>query len=1119
MALACPDQSRFAALLSDSVSADEHQQIETHLSDCAECRRLLEALVSVADVVPRDSASSGPVDSPSPALLEALRRVRLRSPGEAAPATPVQAMALGRFGDYDLLEEIGRGGMGVVYRAKQISLDRTVAVKMISAGELASPSAIQRFRTEAEAAANLDHPNIVPIHEVGEHAGRHFFSMKLVEGGSLAERLAGEKERKGEREQDAATSGFSSAPFPPFSPAGKFARSGAGFQPAAGASSPRSDHGQDARQDRLEACPTAKAAPPSLRASAELLATVARAVHHAHQRGIIHRDLKPSNILLDRDGQPHLTDFGLAKLLRKESGMTLSRDVMGTPNYMAPEQASGHAREVTTAADVFSLGAILYELLAGRRPFQGETAVETLNQVINAEPPPPRLLNPQVPRDLETICLKCLEKEPARRYDSAQDIAEELERFHQDEPILARPAGTAEKIWRWSRRNPKVAGLAGSVVLLLVVVAVVSTTAAIRIAGARAGERNQWLIAERNATAEALQRKRAETNASLARLESAKSRQVAQLLKEALKGVGPGVAQGQNTTLLRGILDSTVRRLDRDLKEQPEVDAEIRNTLGEVYMELGEFGKAEAMFRLALSKIREAFNGEHLSAASAMNNIGEALARQGRLEEAETLQRQTLELRRKDPYADPIRLATAIENLAAIVQRRGRLEEAGTFYEELMALIEKHGWQERLETADTLNNLASLRRKQGRLEEAEKLHHEALAILRKHHAGPHPKVAASLNNLASLLARRDKLAEAEAMHREALDIRRKVLPAEHGDLATSLNNLGFVLTSRGRLDEARAMIEEALAMRRKTLGSEHVSVASSLDDLGRVFERQGNLPGAEANYREALALRRKVLGNLNSSVAESLYRLAEVLFAQNRTAEAEPAYRESLAIWEKDQGVDDHHVTAVRMKLARALEAQDKLTEAEALLRQAHDSFRRVLPPDHPDLGGVQSRLAGLLGAQKKFVEAEPFGRAALALGIQTLGRDDPNVAIVRKTLAWVLEQQDKFDEAETLLREDMAIQERTQPGRTTFFVAQIALGELLIRAKKFEDAAGLLQAAIEGLQKRDAIRGSSSRAPLVQQAGRRLVELYEAWGKPDQAAAWREKLRQAGTAQTKNHE
>jgi WD40 repeat protein len=411
---ACPDQQRLEQLLEDSLDAVQREELSAHVAECAPCQEALERLTE-APAPLRNTLSSTrrPSANASQSYLSRLMQppasVRHRPKGE-----------LPAIEGYDVLEEIGRGGMGVVYKARHIRLNRTVALKMILAGPHAGPRELARFRQEAEAVAKLHHPNIVQIFDIGEAGGHLYCPMELVEGGSLVQHLRGR--------------------------------------------------------------------PQPTDASARLVETLARTVHFAHERGIVHRDLKPGNILLQLDKEtgrqpdkekevasvslssaiPKITDFGLAKRADEKANATLSGELVGTPSYMAPEQA-GKSRDVGPAADVYGLGAILYEMLTGHPPFKAATALDTVLQVLYEEPLLPSRLRPDVPRDLENICLKCLEKSPARRYSSALELAEDLRRFRRGETVLARPVGPRERLWKWVRRRPTLAGLGAGIVLITVV--------------------------------------------------------------------------------------------------------------------------------------------------------------------------------------------------------------------------------------------------------------------------------------------------------------------------------------------------------------------------------------------------------------------------------------------------------------------------------------------------------------------------------------------------------------------------------------------------------------------------------------------------------------------------
>jgi tetratricopeptide (TPR) repeat protein/predicted Ser/Thr protein kinase len=673
-----------------------------------------------------------------------------RTTGRSVPTEATQPQRF--FADYEISGELARGGMGVVYRARQVSLNRPVALKMIAAGQFATPAQVQRFRLEAEAAARLDHPHIVPIYEVGEHQGHQFYSMKLIEGGNLA--------------QQAEEGRFSDA-----------------------------------------------------RRIAELVAKLGRAVYYAHQRGVLHRDLKPTNILIDTEGEPHITDFGLAKLVEEDSSLTQTTAVLGTPAYMAPELASGKAAQATTAADTYSLGAILYELLTAQPPFIAENVPALLRKIVDEEPTPPSKLRakPGLDRDLETIGLKCLAKDPAQRYRSAQAMVDDLECWLLGEPILARPASIPEKFGRWCRRKPMLAGL--SLALGATVIGGLIITSVLFLRERQARQRASQ--AERQ---QAQLRAQAETEAD-------KSRQLAKFLQQMLERTGPSVALGRDTVLLREILDHTAARIEQELSNQPAIAAELRETIGRTYNDLTDYAQAIAMLRENVRLRRQLSGNEHPDLAQALHYLAQPLAATGALGEAEALNVEALKIWTKAFGPESAKAAASLNNIGDICFRRRDFSQARQKFEQALRIFRNQG---HADTMGSLNNLANVMAMQSDLAGAEKLHREAISLARQKYGDTHPTTALYLRNLGEILRAQGKLVEADAMQTEALAVRATLFDELHPWVADSLEAVAQVKYQRQEWTEAEELYRKALTARRKRAPDDPQkwdSVANTLADL------------------------------------------------------------------------------------------------------------------------------------------------------------------------------------------------------------------------------------------------------------------------------------------------
>jgi serine/threonine protein kinase/tetratricopeptide (TPR) repeat protein len=984
------------------------------------------------------------------ARVEALLRVHdqthgfLESPTEelsaalSAPAGPSAGATIGR---YRLLRKLGEGGMGTVFQAEQTHpVHRQVALKIIKPG-LDSRQVIARFEAERQALALMDHPNIAKVLDVG------------TVGEASAERQAAPED---------AVSGP-----PPFAVRPYFVMELVTGVPL----TQYCDEQRVTLQERLQ-----------------LFVPVCRAVQHAHQKGIIHRDLKPSNVLVglyDDKPVPKIIDFGVAKAIgTKLTERTLSTEfglVIGTLEYMSPEQAQPGQLDIDTRSDIYSLGVLLYELLTGTTPLRAqrleEAALLELLRVVREEDPPrpstrlsttehlpsvaanrglePKKLTSVVRGDLDWIVMKCLDKDRARRYDTAAGLARDIERYLQDEPVEARPPSAVYRLRKFARKNRRLLVTSVAFVLLLVLGAVASVWQAIRATAAQhlAQANEQQAVAEKG---------RADEEAAIARA-------VNDFLQNDLLGQADISNQEQSgarnrAITVRELLDRAARAIDTKFQGQQRTEAAIRLTLGKAYQALGEYPEAQKHLERSRTLRQRLLGGDHPDTLQSLNSLGSLHLARGQYDAAEPIIQQTLEARRAQLGPDHPDTLDSMDNLGVLLIYRGRFDQAESLYQEIVELRRLRLGPDDPGLLESMNNLAVVYLYRGRFREAEPLLKQVRQGFRDRLGLDHPRTLSCTNNLASCCMELNRYDEAEPLYKEVLDARRAKLGPDHPDTLFSMNFVGLVLKQRGKYPEAEPLLRQVLDGRLAKLGPDHVDTLTSECNLASVLAARGRYQEAETLFQKALEGSRAKLGPHHPETLHTLSDVAGFYQDRGQLDRAERLFQEAVTGAKRELGLDHPQTHIYIDNLADVRSARGKPELSEQALRELVDFLRQKSGADSAVYAGQLARLGQNLLAQKRYAEAE------------------------------------------SKLRDSLAFLTKIDPEGWATFDAQSLLGGALLGQTKYADAEPLLMQGYEGLRARQARISTSARFHLIQ-ALERLVLLYDAWSKPDKAANWRKKL------------
>ena len=885
----------------------------------------------------------------------------LRIEGEGNGSAAVGGRQLG---DFRLIRELGRGGMGMVYEAEQLSMGRRVALKVLPFAALAQDKSLQRFRNEVRAAAALDHPHIVAIYSVGEERGVHYYAMQLVRGQSLADMISQLRKARVSDESEGTDPLSNSSDEKTIAADSDRLRSRAALNVGA---SPATKHFDQAR---ISTAVDSRHAAELWSTAARLGIQAAEALQHAHDLGVLHRDIKPSNLMLDVDGKLYVTDFGLARI-ESDAGMTLTGDILGTLRYMAPEQALANRTIIDHRADVYSLGATVYELIALRPAFGETDRAQLLKQIAFEEPRAPRKIDRRIPAELETIVLKAMAKQPEDRYQSAQRLADDLRAFLEDRPIRAKPPSLVNRLAKWSRRHR---ALLAWTTLVLVVLAVGSLLSTARLLWER--ERTELAAAESQAV-------------------------IAFLVNDLLAAPKEEQRLNREVTVTE-VLANAEAKIAAALADQPLVEATVRQVMAESYKALQKNDKAEPHARRALELRIEYLGPASHEALESTTTLAQALVGVGNYEDARQLCANTLNVTKRNLGLEHPDTLAAMRQMVWVILQTGtnrNSSDAGYAFQlgqETLSRSRALLGTENRETLESMHYMSMLLRMKGRPADADRLCQEILDVSRRVLGPEDPFTIDIVEDFAQILIRRGELNEAAELYEQALEGQRRILGTKDPDTLRTMWQLAQAKIDLGKFDDACKLAEEVLDIVRDWFGETHPRTFDGKQLLAFALRGQGNFEASRQLQEEILAWRRRSLGPEDPATLAAMGELAYVFQLQGEFADAVELYDELIELCGRVLGPDNitrleamHHRSRTLNKLGRVREARQAQEEVLA-------ERKRVLGPDHPETLGSMGVLAVLLAKQGHFDESRKLVNEALE-------RLPSNEWTVRNSLAWFL--------------------------------------------------------------------------------------------------------------------